>query len=103
MKIILSPVASNKTTKVSLNGLILTIDDEPIDLSVIPVGGYAEAEEYSLFIGKVTREEVVIKYHYDTSKSELNQSKNWDDYTFYVTDGEVPCPIVWKEQGEQNV
>lgn len=102
MKIILSPIASNKTTKVSLSGLVITIDDEPIDLSVIPVGGYAESEESSPFIGKVTRDEVTIKYHYDTSKAESNQSVNWDDYTFELAEGEVPCPIMWK-QGEQNV
>jgi len=96
MKIILSPIASNKTTTVSLNGLEMTIDGTVIDLSVIPVDGYAEAEDDSQFLGKVSRDEVVIKYHYDSSKAENHQSMNWDDYTFNVTDGEVPCPIVWR-------
>jgi len=96
MKIILSPQASNKTTTVSLNGLTLTIDGQEIDLSVIPVGGEAEPEDGSPFIGKVTRDEVTIRYEYDTDLAEPFQSSNWDDYTFEVTEGDVPCPIKWK-------
>jgi len=97
MKIILSPVASNKTTRVFVNGLTLTIDDQEIDLSVIPEGGEAIPEEDSPFIGKVTREEVTIRYEYDSRLAEPHQSTNWDDYIFEVTEGEVPCPIKWKE------
>jgi hypothetical protein len=96
MKIILSPIAANKTTAVSVNGLILTIDGQEIDLSVIPEGGQAEAEEDSPFIGVVTRDEVTIRYKYNSQLAEPDQSKDWDDYTFDVTDGEVPCPIQWK-------
>jgi len=98
MKITLSPIASNKTTQVSINGLILNIDGTEIDLSVIPEGGYAEPEENSPFIGKVTRDEVTIKYFYNSSVAQPSQSTNWDDYTFNITEGEVPCPIVWKEE-----
>jgi hypothetical protein len=96
MKIKLSPIASNKTTTVSFNGLVLTIDGEDIDLSIIPVGGEAEPDENSAFIGKVTREVVTIRYEYNSQLAEPNQSTNWDDYTFEVTDGPVPCPIIWK-------
>jgi hypothetical protein len=96
MKIILSPIANNKTTTVSLKGLILTIDGQEIDLSVIPVGGEAEPDDNSPFIGKVTRDEVTIRYEYNSQLAEPNQSTNWDDYTFEVTDGPVPCPIIWK-------
>jgi hypothetical protein len=97
MKIILSPIASNHTTQVSVNGLKLTIDNQEIDLSVIPEGGYAEPDENSPFVDKVTRDEVKIRYHYDSSKAVPNQSKDWADYTFEITEGEVPCPIIWKE------
>lgn len=97
MKIILSPVASNRTTRVFVNGLTLTIDDQEIDLSVIPEGGEAIPEDGSPFIGKVTRGEVTIRYEYDSSLAEPYQSKDWADYTFEVTEGEVPCPIKWKE------
>ena len=96
MIIKLSPIASNKTTTVSLNGLTLTIDGQDIDLSVIPIGGEAEPDENSPFIGKVTRDEVTIRYEYNSQLAEPNQSTDWDDYTFEITEGEVPCPIIWK-------
>lgn len=103
MKINLSPVASNKTTTTSVNGLIVTIDGTEYDLSVIPLGGQAEASEDSPFIGTVTRNSVTIRYEYDSSKAEPNQSTNWDDYTFEVVEGEVPCPIKWKPEPEVGV
>ena len=96
MKIILSPIASNRTTEVSVDGLKLTIDGQEIDLSVIPVGGYAEPEDDSPFVGKVTRKAVTIRYHYDSALAESNQPTDWAAYTFDVTSGPVPCPIVWK-------
>ena len=96
MKIILSPFASNYTTQVSISGLVITIDGTPIDLSVIPEGGLAEPDENSPFIGNVTRNEVTIRYHYESSKAVPHQSRELADYTFEVTEGEVPCPIVWR-------
>ena len=96
MKIILSPIASSYTTTVSVDGLKLTIDDQEIDLSVIPEGGYAEPDENSPFIGNVTREEVTVCYHYESMKAVPNQSPNISDYTFEITEGEVPCPIKWR-------
>ena len=103
MKIILSPVASNKTTIVSVIGLTVTVDGTEYDLSIIPEGGQAEASEDSPFIGTVTRESVTIRYEYDSSKAEPDQSTNWDDYTFEITEGEVPCPIKWKPEPEMGV
>ena len=103
MKIILSPVASNKTTTVSLSGLVLTIDGVEYDLSIIPEGGQAEASEGSPFIGTVTRDSVTIRYEYESLKAEPNQSANWTDYTFEVVQGEVPCPIKWKPEPEVEV
>ena len=103
MKIILSPIASNRTTEVSVSGLVITIDGQPIDLSVIPEGGYAEPDEDSPFIGNVTRDEVTVRYHYESTMAEPDQSTNWDDYTFEVTNGPVPCPIKWKTVEETEV
>ena len=94
MKINLSPIGALKTTQVSLNGLILTIDGTPYDLSVIPVGGQAQAE--LPFIGNVTRDEVTIQYSYDSSKSELMQSINNADYVMTLVDGVMPSPIKWR-------
>lgn len=69
MKIILSPVASNKTTSVSVNSLVLTIDGTEYDLSIIPEGGQAEASEDSPFIGTVTCNSVTIRYEYESMKA----------------------------------
>jgi hypothetical protein len=96
MKIILSPIASDRTTTVSVDGLTVTIDGEAIDLSVIPVGGYAETDDDSPLLGKVTRDEVTVRYHYESLKALPDQSKDWADYTFDVTSGLVPCPIQWR-------
>jgi hypothetical protein len=96
MEIILSPIAGNHTTKVSVSGLVITIDGQPIDLSVIPEGGYAEPDENSPFIGNVTRDKLTVRYYYELSKAYGEQSANWADYTFEVSDGPVPCPIAWK-------
>ena len=96
MKIILSPIASTYTTTVSVEGLNIAIDGTPIDLSVIPEGGYAEPEDDSPFIGNVTRDEVTVRYHYESAKALPDQSKDWADYTFDVTSGPVPCPIKWR-------
>lgn len=103
MKIILSPVASNKTTSVSVAGLVLAIDGTEYDLSIIPEGGQAEASEDSPFIGTVTRDSATIRYEYDSLKAAPDQSTDWDDYTFEVVGGEVPCPIKWKPESEQGV
>lgn len=97
MKIKLSPVASNKTTSVSVSGLVLTIDGIEYDLSIIPDGGQAEASEDYPFIGTVKRDSVTIRYEYDSLKAEPNQSTDWDDWTFFVESGDVPCPVKWKE------
>lgn len=96
MQIILSPIASNKTTTVSVSGQAVTIDGTDYDLSVIPEGGQAEADENSQFIGTVTRDAVTIRYEYDGQLAEPDQSTDWDDYTFDVTAGDVPCPIKWR-------
>lgn len=96
MIITLSPIASDHTTTVEVDGLKLTIDGQEIDLSVIPEGGSAEPDDTSPFIGNVTREACTIRYFYECAKAEPNQSVNKDDYTFDVISGLVPCPILWK-------
>lgn len=100
MKITLSPVASNKTTAVSISGLVLAIDGTDYDLSIIPEGGQAEASEGSPFIGIVTRDSVTVRYEYESMKAEPDQSTDWADWTFEVVQGEVPCPIRWKPEPE---
>jgi hypothetical protein len=94
MKIILSPIADTIDTVISINGLIIDVNGISYDLSVIPEGGQAEADEDSPFIGIVTRNEVTIKYYYNSLLSEQNQSTNWEDYTFDIVSGNVPDPII---------
>jgi len=97
MKIKLSPIVSIETKKapvISLSGLVLMIDNQQIDLSVIPVGGQAEAEENSLLIGIITRDEVTIMYPYSTDIYESNQSTNKKDYEFDITEGIINCPLI---------
>ena len=100
MRVVLSPLASDHTTSVSVNGSIVTVDGTDYDLSIIPEGGVAEADESSPFTGIVTREQVTVKYHYESSKAEPNQSTDWNDYTFDIESGDVPCPIKWKPEPE---
>ena len=95
MKLILSPIASDHTTQVSVKGLVVTVDGTDYDLSVIPEGGQAEGE--APFVGTVTRDEVTIQYHYQSLAAEPDQSTDWDDYTFNNPKGEVPSPIKWQE------
>ena len=95
MKLILSPIASDRTTEVSVKGLVITVDGTDYDLSVIPEGGQADGE--APFIGTVTRDEVTIQYHYESLAAVPDQSTDWNDYTFIDPKGEVPSPIKWKE------
>lgn len=96
MRIILSPIASNKTTTASVSGLTVTVDGTDYDLSVIPENGQAEADINSPFIGTVTRDAVTIRYEYNSQSAEPNQSTDWVDYTFDIGSGDVPCPIKWR-------
>ena len=96
MQIILSPIASNKTTTVSVNGITITVDGAEYDLSVIPENGQAEADENSPFVGTLSRDKVTIRYEYDSQLADPNQSTDWADYTFDVVSGDVPCPIKWR-------
>lgn len=96
MKIVLLPIASNTDTVVFIDGLIVTVDGILHNLSAIPEGGQAEAEDEGPFFGIVTREEVKIKYFYNSSTAEPNQSTDIADYTFDMTSGPVPDPIVRK-------
>ena len=98
MRVVLSPLASTYTTLISINGLIVNVDGTDYDLSIISEGGSAEADEGSPFTGTVTREQVTVKYHYDMFKAEDDQSADWNDYTFDVVSGDVPCPIEWKPE-----
>lgn len=97
MKVILSPIVKNEKInppKILLDGLKLIIDGKEIDLSIIPDGGKAEADENSPFLGTITREEINIKYFYSTHNFETKQPTEVKAYTFEIESGEVPCPLI---------
>jgi hypothetical protein len=96
MKIILSPVASNKTTLIQIDGLILSIDGVDYDLSEIPLGGQAESDD-GVFIGLITRDCVTLKYEYESNLAYPDQSININDYVIDIEKGEIPSPIKWKK------
>jgi hypothetical protein len=107
MKITLSPIASSKTTQLSINGEVLTIDSTDYDLSVIPEGGQVEGELPALGLIKRINEviEITIEYHYSEDLAISMQSTNALDYIIEVTSGEVQSPIQWRpaEQVEEVV
>ena len=101
MQIILSPVAANEDTTVSINGLIVTVNGTPYDLSVIPAGGDAQPDANEPFIGTMTRDKVTILYKYNSATAEPNQPTDIADYTFDITSGDVPSPIIRKPEPKE--
>lgn len=97
MKINLSPIASSKTTLISVNGEKLTVDSVEHDLSAIPEGGQVEGELPALGLIKRVNGviEITIEYHYDGELAEPMQSTNEADYIVDCVSGEVPSPIKW--------
>ncbi len=102
MLITLNEIASNKTTRVSVNGEVLTVDGVEFDLSIIPDGGQVEAELPA--IGLIKRVngviEITIEYHYDATLAEPMQSTIKEDYIIDCTNGEIPSPIQWIQNSE---
>lgn len=103
MKIILSPTAAfTDDTPPSVSGDTITYRGEQYDLSQLPDGAEVEAE--SPFIGKIKRVsgqiELTLQYQYNMTTADDFQSTDWADYTFIVTDGQCPCPIVRKPEPE---
>ena len=40
--------------------------------------------------------DITIVYHYDSALAETNQPASVDAYRFNITNGDVPCPILWR-------
>ena len=97
MKITLSPIVSHQPVTppvVSVDGLLLTVGDTTIDLSQIPEGGQAEADENSPLIGVCTREAVTARYPYSTDVYSPMQPTDPASYVFEIESGMVPCPLI---------
>jgi hypothetical protein len=105
MLVTLSPSAAfTDDTPPTVSGSTLSYRGESYDLSQLPDGAEVEAE--SPFIGKIKRVagqiELTLQYQYDMTTAEDNQPTDWDVYTFTVTDGQCPCPIIRKEVVNDN-
>lgn len=106
MKIILSPVADTlNDTPPTVNEQTLTYRGQSYDLTQLPDGAEVSAE--LPFIGKIKRVNgevaLTLQYRYNTETAKSNQSTDWADYTFVVTSGQCPNPIIRKPQPEQEV
>lgn len=106
-KIKLSPQSSSfiehKKTSINVDGSKIIYDGEEYDFSLMPdnsqVEGEFPAEGIIKKINGVVH--ITLQYKYNSGLAEFNQSTDINDYIFDVSDGEVPCPIVWKQ--EQNL
>ena len=106
MKITLSPTATLPNqlpdTPPSVSGEILSYRGQSYDLSQLPDGATVEAE--SPFRGSISRNagvvHVKLEYIYDSVAAEDDQSHDWADFTFEVTDGQCPDPIRYKPTQE---
>ena len=107
MLIRLSPTVKNEETnppKISLNGLILTVGSTDIDLSLIPEGGQAEADEDSPLQGICTREQVTVKYPYSTHDYSPMQSTDPADYEIELLDGQtLKCPLRLSQEAKKRI
>jgi hypothetical protein len=103
MQIILSPIACPEDdTPPTVNGDVISY--RGVDYDLTPLGEGDTIEIGSPFVGEVTRTDGQIRckleYKYNWSTSEDNQSVDWADYTFDVTSGVCPCPILRKQVQE---
>lgn len=99
MKIILhAQRAETNDTPPSVIDEILTYRGLSYDLTLIEEGDlYEPGEPFASPISRVNGELVVqLQYHYSTDTAETNQPTDWSAYTFNVTAGQCPCPILSK-------
>lgn len=97
MKIILSPIASViDDTPPTVTGETITYRGQTYDLAPLPDGAEVTAE--TPFIGSINRingeVQLTVQYQYSMQTAEPNQSTNINDYTFTITSGQCPCPII---------
>ena len=85
-----------------VGGDTLTYRGRQYDLS--PLGEGEEIEIGLPFIGSVTRQNgellLTLEYRYSTETAKPNQPADWSAYTFNVTNGQCPCPIIRKPLSE---
>ena len=106
MKLTLSPqfgLPDQPETTIHVSGDIITIDGTPYDLSPVPEGGEATAED-SPFVGKITRINGVIHctvlVQLDSTAADNQGSDPW---VIENATGDITIPAIRKpEQEAQN-
>ena len=102
MKITLSPIAGNETTKILVLDDALVYNGELFDFSLITNGTQVDAELPAK--GKIKRLngeiQIKLQYNYQAEFAMQNQSKDVNDYIFTVENGACPCPIIWQPAPE---
>lgn len=85
-------------TPPTVAGEVLTYRGLSYDFSPIEEGDlYAHGEPFAVPVTRINSELVVeLDYYYSTNTAEMNQPTSWDAYTFNVTAGQCPCPILRK-------
>lgn len=97
MIVTLDPVGSDRTTTVEVDDLTLIVDGESYDFSEIPEGGDALGPEGGPFIGRITRDAVKIRYHYNLDLAENAQNPDPRAWIFDLQHGSLPDPIKWRQ------
>ena len=87
MKISLSPIASDRTTEISVSGEVITYDGVAYDMSAIPDGGEVEGQQPAIgTIKRVNGEiEITLMYFYDSKTATEAQRFPANPYT--ITQG----------------
>jgi hypothetical protein len=100
--IILSPIAApSDDAPPTVNGETIAYRGVEYDLSPLPEGGEIHIGEP--FEGAAFRQNGVIHvklaYHYNWNTGEDHQPLDWSAYTFQVSEGRCPCPIIRRPSG----
>ena len=87
MKIKLSPIASNKRTKIEVDNDILIYDGVSYDLSVIPDGAEVEAEAPAIGVIKRVNGEIEITLQYFYDSKDCTYEERFPNEDGYVIEG----------------
>ena len=105
MKLTLSPqvgLPGAPETTISVSGDIITIDGTPYDLSPVPEGGEATAED-SPFVGKITRQDGTLHVTVRVvlgDDAESNQPTDPAHWVIENASGDVAIPALRKPELE---
>lgn len=102
MRIKLIVQASDRDTRIAVDGDTITVDGTDYDLSAVPEGGEGRpVTRGHPFFGAIRHEDgqigCAVKYCYDSRTATLHQPADPDAYIFDIAAGPVPDPIQRRE------